>query len=460
MILSFKNIFFLFLFLSIANISYSYDPLKENLTLEYNNYCAGLETTFTLYNKTQYDFAKENKLKACRLNQTEETHNCIEFDIISNAAIKVYNGPFDSNELLFEGKSNSKSQFNVIFPNSVIPLIYIIPNSNYNIYYNNNLYIENCPHIKTSLNDSNNLVNDSILVDNSTNIEDNTSSILQNFSLNETINTETNNDDSNNILINNSQINSIIDNKSQVNFSFDEDKLKIIFESESNLLETLSDSDFFLDLNYSDASLEDSIYAFEIKLNFEYPLKTKFNIKEELIPNFEYTILYKTEMDLNWKELNYQYNETYFSIEDIQSGYYAITKKEIISNQVSSENLQIDETKNSASLNLDIIGIINKYKFYILIGFSIIVILFILMFFISHNKKNSINAKEEKLKKDKIAMGQTENMPYNYNQVYTNALNYITMYKDKYPKESLIISLQKANCPNDILERVLNEVYR
>ncbi|NCC71001.1 hypothetical protein EOM09_05445, partial [bacterium] len=175
MILSFKNILFLFLLLSFINISFSYDPLKENLTLEYNNYCAGLETVFTLYNKTQYDFAKENKLRACRLNQSEETHDCIEFDIIANATIKVYNGPFDSNEILFDGKSNSKSQFNLIFPNPVIPLIYIIPNSNYNIYYNNDLYIENCPQIKTFQNDSNDSLNESILDDNLTNIGNNTS---------------------------------------------------------------------------------------------------------------------------------------------------------------------------------------------------------------------------------------------------------------------------------------------
>lgn len=125
-----KPIFFLFLI--IFSISFSY--AADELYLDYNNYCAGFEVTFTLWNKTQWDDRK---------NIDEE-----DIDYFEDVDVAVYDGPLESLGALYDGETNNISEFKVSFSREDQYLVIIegadVP-GNFSTY-EEYIYIQECKY--------------------------------------------------------------------------------------------------------------------------------------------------------------------------------------------------------------------------------------------------------------------------------------------------------------------------
>lgn len=113
--------------ISLIHISFA----SSEIYLDYNNYCAGLETTYQIWNKTQWE------------QRDEIDKEDIEY--ITDADIRIHSGPLEGMELLFEGSPNATGEFKVTYPESNQYLTFVEYTGNNNFTnFEERIFIEDC----------------------------------------------------------------------------------------------------------------------------------------------------------------------------------------------------------------------------------------------------------------------------------------------------------------------------
>jgi hypothetical protein len=422
----FKKIFlYIFVFISLISISSAlqYNENYSDLHLEYTHFCANLEIEFTIYNKSEFDNANSDNLDICKEDQDEEDDRCVEYDIIS-ADVTIYDGPFDTRPTIFEGKSDSNSQFKVTYENPTRSLINIKPSGRYNEFEISDFDVELCKGLNKN-----------------TSINNNTNN-----------NTNTNNETTQNDL---EQIEIIIEKKNET-FTFDNNNI-ILKLDDTNITNS---NDINIKKIPHESNIENFLTGVQVNLpSDESYSSSSIQIKEEKNEDYEYKLFYRENNLSEWEQISYNYENQYFLVENGKSGEYVLSKTVIENNQIQNT---IDLNNNSQSLMDRLVD--SSIGIWLLITLAGIVLIFVVYLIISGNKNKDKNYSSNDFKEynDAKKKNQEENekIPQSYNQVYTSALNYVNLYKNKYSKESLKDALKKAACPEDIINKVLIDAYK
>ena len=103
----------------------------DDLIVDFGLICDFSNKTFTIYNKTEYDLEKDN---FCKNGEKAEEDDCYEFQKISGK-LKIYDGPFEGFEKIFEKDIDKFGKVSVQFKESGVFFTKIEPkNKNFNSF--------------------------------------------------------------------------------------------------------------------------------------------------------------------------------------------------------------------------------------------------------------------------------------------------------------------------------------
>lgn len=379
------KIFVLIIFI-ISSFTVSF--AADDLYLDYNNFCQG-ETTFTLWNQSQWE----------QKNDLDED----EIDYLEDADVVVYNGPFDSSEVLYEGETNNISEFTTSFPEVRDYLIEITNAPGNFTKYEEYHFVETC-----SFSSQNNDEDES---------GENSGESMQN------------------------------------NFTFNDGRLTITFTNSSIEegeidVKTLEQSDVAVNDRISDVV---EIYDIQISENREFD---SLNLTFDAQNSQKISIYSHNEDELAWNMIkeNGSYPET---ISTQSVGTFALTalpqnpSPSNTSSNTSSNNQQ-NETQTNQSQENTIPTVTQSQESsnlpFIAIGVILGIALLGSPFLFSLKKHKHNNDEYEALS--------------SYKQEYEKTKNYVNQYKDSYNQEAIRTALIQGNIPKDIIDKVFEEVYR
>jgi hypothetical protein len=439
--LKFKRLLFLLFVLSFLSINVGFSDVKynstyNNITVDPNWWCKGLDATFKIYDETQFnnESFKEN---LCSEGENPEDDNCNVFTNITGD-YKLYSGPIDSLPVLSEGQIKD-SQISYNFEEVNDYLVEIIPDGEYN-QLNTRLSILACSK----------------------------SSVL----INKTIKKEHDNYVLNFKFINLRKI--------------DENLIKITFVNDSSLsfsradLENLSTykKDVFL-INFENSNFENyslslenldfdretNLYIFDSEFKVFKSFKNISNksidiLNNDNIKNFYLVIFSKIYKDLS---SNLEQNDNY---DESNSNEIADDKVNSNDNNVNESNLEVKEenlvnnnldedenidTQKSLSENNENINNSSSFGNYTLLIIIVVLVLVLILFLVL---KSSKNKKEDDFKKTEEVQVLSS-----YEQALNRTKEYINDYKESYSKDQIYRALKLANIPDDIIDKAFEEVY-
>jgi hypothetical protein len=334
--------------------------------------------------------------------------NCLEFNYIKDATVKIYDGPLKSLPLLLETKTNATGHFTYTFPTAQRHLIEIFPKTgNYNdFYYIYDLY--SCGHAQDTTIKTPTTPKDIILEypiqGIKLSVQQTTTNKTESFTINETI------------------------------------QMPLSLENTIRHFELTATSNEFQKI--------------EIQLTIENINKNTTTSLKWYNPNTK-----------KWEDKNSRIEKNEIIFDATSLGIYAITQEviepepqQIIEEEIQEQEEQnqeeqsqeeqttplINETTTKSNKNL-IIGAI--------IGASLLFLITIFMI----NAKNK--QKHYHQNKPLTPKEPPKEVLTTYNATYQQAIKYVQQYKDNYGKDSLYRALEKANVPRDIIDRVFIEEY-
>lgn len=371
-------IFFLLL-LSFFSANFA----ASEIYLDYNNYCAGLETTYQLWNKTQWELRDEIDKE--------------DIDYITNADIRIHNGPLEGMELLFEGSPNATGEFKVTYPESNQYLTFIETKGEGNFTnFEERIFIEDCKFVGNS------------------------DSLGEN-------------------------------NQSLENISFTYEFIEFeVFETnitQEDIEITNRNENEFETTNLPENVL--SIY--EIGLGVD---ETYSTLGITFKPNTQNPFsIYSFDSSADqWRVVEENLDSEYF-LSNAQTGIYAITNYEEVLEEPGTNT-------NSQNSNEEVLGEENNQNTplpqvtqesgnnlgYIIIG--VIIGLFVIASpFLFKSKKKKID--------DHIISESLSS----YSQEYEKTKQYVLQYKNQFDQKAIRQALVEGDVPIDIVDKVLQEVY-
>ncbi len=409
MIFNKKIIFAPLIFLLLINLAYGFNPNHNNLSLEINGWCINHPITFVVWEREEY----------------EDRRNIDEKRIISGEAI-IYNGPFDGMPILLETNLDSSGEFEFTFSREDNYMIEINPSGNYNSYQERiELFDCNIEDVPPTIIDIEDIVvseDDYGLIDEEINP---TSSVIEYPEINAIL------EIINNPNVNRNQI-SLIENTG--------------FEAGSHPQSEYELKTFFIDL-------EENLEQETIILHITIPQINNIKVKK-----------YNEILGI-WEETpNFNRVGEEIIIENLESGIYSIVEFEnerIENNQIEPQINPIDNS-NSNQIDNQIIEdeerLVNeneaeeKKLFY-----PIIILVFLIGIatggFFLYKKKNESNNNHNNT-------ADRKELIHSYKHIYTRSREYIIQYKDSYSKEQIKQSLKNTNVPEDIINKLFNEIYK
>lgn len=395
------------LLLSILS-SYAENETYTDLHLEANNWCPNIETTFKIYNATDFENKKYIEDNLCQSGEDPEDDNCEEFHIINSPEVKVYDGPFQSidKNLLFEGKADSNGIFKVTFPRVDQYLIEITPTGDYNEYVER-FYVEECKWATTTTN----------------------TTITNTLLTNQTFNYL------------NSQLTLIIQNTNLTSAE------QITVQEKNNLEKPLIGAIKTIEIIIPQANYT------TIETQYQLPIKENTTTKLYLYNLQTKTWLLQTfEQQTDYIKFNITSNQTIFGIiqEEIKPKITVIEQTQELhsSNQniTTSEDtyLEEDTTQDETNISATTTSQNNSTALFI----AVIALLGILAI-IFMKKKKPIQTTQQPNKE----------VLTTYEDTYKKAKEYVTTYKQQYSKDQLYRALKDSNVPEDIITKVFNEEY-
>jgi hypothetical protein len=412
----FLFILFIFNLILLINFTYGYNSSYSNITIEPNWWCVGLKVPFQVYNSSEYN----NETFKDNLCSYENDTNCFNYSEISGKYY-IYAGPMDSFPVLKEGEIlDNKFEYTFNEPN--LYLIEIEPDGRYN-KFDYLFEAKVCKHSKYNLSynysDENN--NISIKYYNSVLKEITPKIIIRYY-------------DDKEKSLNNLSLNGDISKKDGYNYIFKYTILNISDDSGQydyfNFVDKINKS-YYKGFNY--------LYVYKNSSNKEYKKVKEINLNEFKNVNLNnlkgsVSILFEfiNETKIKIKVNNTKKNQTNLSS--------SLTKEEKEDNK---DDLKYFEEAKIVNEN-------SNSKNYGLIFFIVLVLSIFGYFIYKFNRKPKLHNEEDLLNQPNLS---------SYSEQYETAKNYINQYKNKYSKEILKVGLQRANIPQDIIEKVIKEEY-
>ncbi len=351
-----------------------------------------------------------------------------DFQNFSGFTAKVYDGPFDSMELLYDSSVSTEGNFSVTFSKSKAYLIEVYPSGNFNDYYE--LFeVRDCvPEIVEDEEETNVSTSDTEQNESSLDMEEPPSAISDevfeylegNFSLN---------------LVN-------------TNASF------------SDIVVTrLSDDDYALP-EFSSLSPQ---FSFRIEMrNGSMISFDEMDVDFQFNSSSNVSLLYYNESSESWSELNASFMNGKVTISSVDFGLYALVQRNQTNLTVENESLDVgsEQVDNASTSDDDELSLEETMSLPgnspFLYGGIFAGVLLLLFFIFQFSKKKVRN------------IGPTQNEPPTdnhvevlqaYGETYQKAKAYVHTYKSAYARDSLYRALRAGNVPDDVINTVFKEEY-
>jgi hypothetical protein len=448
---------FLMVFLfSVNSYSLAYNSSYTDLYFESEDWCANIETTFLVYNISQYNVDSfEDDL--CRDDEDPDEDNCEVYNDI-DANIIIYDGPFDVDDKVLSNRPIVNNEFSYTFTKEGIYLLQVIVESGKFNEIEGKVSIKDCEVKASTVNLSNSNIQTPDLYNNSFEYSASQTSV-------DIVKGQSN--DKNDLAI------------------------KLLTDTTSRSLPKLGNLSKILEIDYSDlGSYESIILTTAVATNDSSKLE-----------------IYKI-VDLNWVKINeYQYANESISISQIDSNYYAIVIKEeqiieeIVEEPVVEEIVIVTEDPNSQDSGVPIIAIIGVG----LISIIVIVILYFLFannktktkaeIYDNYNQEKSTDSKKDKIdntktgeeksekkggflglfKKKENAEEKKSNEKNNNisnqglegkthqeasEEVLNKTREYVKKYKETYSKDGIRQALKGVNISDDVIDKIFSEEFK
>ncbi len=419
-----KNIFILFIFILFSINVYSYNSSYSNLTIDPNSWCAGQEITLKVYNSTDFENRKEIKADLCDADENPTDDNCQWFNNISDATVKIYNGPVESLGLLVDTKTSKVGEFTTTFPDVTDYYFEITPSGKYNELTG---YFESleCKFSNTEP---------------TTQTPEVEVKKLYNLSFSDSATSSF-------IKIENTEINKSSD--------------IVVSEISDISLRNLPNLDYKI---YKTLELKTISNINYTKLTID----TQVSQREPILKLFKYDTT-----SSSWKEdSSFNDYDNKIVIENANLGIYTITgnskivdettvveTQETVSNGIdttTNENNNL-ETTNTDTENLlattssETTSSSSNMLTYLFIIVLVIVSLLIGIAVVHHNKeKNKLETKTQTTEGTDLK---------SYTDIYDKATAYVKEYKDKFSKDQLYRALKEANVPTDVIDKIFAKEY-